>query len=172
MTRAPRGSLLLLAPCFAPPAPAPGAGAATSAPALAPAPPPPHLRGAPPPPPAPPDHRDRSDALDARRAHRSNQESVMPTFLRDSIIPSFRLSVLFLAACGSSSSSSSGSVGAAPAPELSTAAPSPDPRVGLRAGWMNAGEAAWNLRVVSKTPPSKDFFNPSTPGDRRLTNSD
>ena len=37
---------------------------------------------------------------------------------------------------------------------------------------MNAGEAAWNLRVVSKTPPSKDFINPSTPGDRRLTNSD
>jgi len=37
---------------------------------------------------------------------------------------------------------------------------------------MNAGEAAWNLRVVSQTPPSKDFLNPSTPGDRRLTNSD
>ena len=36
---------------------------------------------------------------------------------------------------------------------MSTTAPSPDPRVGLRAGLMNAEEATWNLRVVSKTPP-------------------
>jgi len=57
-------------------------------------------------------------------------------------------------------------------PAMSTTPPSPDPRVGLRAGWMNAAEAAWNLRVVSKTPPSADFMNPSTPGDNRLTNSD
>ena len=57
-------------------------------------------------------------------------------------------------------------------PDRSTTAPSPDPRVGLRAGWMDAGEAAWNLRVVSKTPPSEKFFSPTTPGDRRLTNSD
>src|SRR2546427_5121604 len=33
----------------------------------------------------------------------------------------------------------------------------PDPRVGLRAGLMNAGEAAWNLRVLSQTPPSEKF---------------
>jgi hypothetical protein len=37
---------------------------------------------------------------------------------------------------------------------------------------MDAGEASWNLRVVSKTPPSEKFLNPSTPGDRRLFNSD
>jgi hypothetical protein len=47
-----------------------------------------------------------------------------------------------------------------------------DPRVGLKAGWMDAGEAAWNLRVVSRTPPSAAFYNPSTPGESRLTNSD
>ncbi len=51
-------------------------------------------------------------------------------------------------------------------------APSPDPRVGLRAGWWNAGEAIWNLRLVSTTPPSDKFTNASTPGDGRLTNSD
>jgi hypothetical protein len=39
----------------------------------------------------------------------------------------------------------------------SGAAPSPDPRVGLRAGLLDAGEAIWNLRVVSKTPPPKEF---------------
>ena len=31
---------------------------------------------------------------------------------------------------------------------------------------------AWNLRVVSKTPPSPQFINRSTPGDSRLMNSD
>ena len=39
-------------------------------------------------------------------------------------------------------------------PQLSTTAPSPDPRVGLKAGRMDAGEALWNLRLVSATPPS------------------
>src|SRR3989449_11233893 len=48
---------------------------------------------------------------------------------------------------------------------FSTAAPSPDPRVGLRAGWMDAGEAAWNIQLVSTTPPSPDFINRSNPGD-------
>jgi hypothetical protein len=56
--------------------------------------------------------------------------------------------------------------------DMSTSAPSPDPRVGLRAGWMNAAEAAWNLRVVSRTPPSASFINRSTPGDFTLINSD
>jgi hypothetical protein len=55
---------------------------------------------------------------------------------------------------------------------MSMSAPNPDPRVGLRAGWYNAGEAIWNLQAVSKTPPSEKFTNPTTPGDRRLTNSD
>lgn len=43
-------------------------------------------------------------------------------------------------------------------------APTPDPRVGLRAGLMDAGEAVSNLRVLSQTPPSKDFLG--------VTNSD
>ena len=55
---------------------------------------------------------------------------------------------------------------------MSTSAPSPDPRVGLRGGWMDAGEAAWNLDVVAKRQPSAAFINLSTPGDRRLINSD
>ncbi|HEX8691136.1 MAG TPA: hypothetical protein VF746_01745 [Longimicrobium sp.] len=33
----------------------------------------------------------------------------------------------------------------------------PDPRVGLRPGRMDAGEAIWNLRVLSKTPPAEGF---------------
>jgi hypothetical protein len=70
------------------------------------------------------------------------------------------------AACASMSSSGGGAI------DMSTSAPSPDPRVGLRAGWMDAGEATWNLAVVAKRQPSEAFINLSTPGDRRLTNSD
>jgi hypothetical protein len=63
------------------------------------------------------------------------------------------LGLVSLAACASS-----GGV------NMSTVAPTPDPRVGLRGGLMNAGEASWNLRVVSKTPPSEKFAG--------VTNSD
>ncbi|PYO96864.1 MAG: hypothetical protein DMD60_08780 [Gemmatimonadetes bacterium] len=55
---------------------------------------------------------------------------------------------------------------------MSTMAPSPDPRVGLRAGWMDAAEAAWNIHLVSTTPPSPDFINRSTPCDFQFINSD
>ncbi len=81
------------------------------------------------------------------------------------------LAALLVAVAGCASSTSSQSV--APMPGGTTAGrPTPDPRVGLRAGWMDAAEAVWNLRVLSRTPPSADFINPSTPGDGRLTNSD
>jgi hypothetical protein len=43
------------------------------------------------------------------------------------------------------------------AANLSPIAPDPDPRVGLRAGLYDAGEAAWNLKVVSQSRPSKEF---------------
>ncbi|HYT77338.1 MAG TPA: hypothetical protein VEL79_21460, partial [Vicinamibacterales bacterium] len=39
-------------------------------------------------------------------------------------------------------------------PIVSATAPSPDPRVGLKAGWWDAGEAAWNMRMISTTPPT------------------
>ncbi len=51
-----------------------------------------------------------------------------------------------------------------PAIDLSTTPPNPDPRIGLRAGLTNAGEAAWNLRVLSETKPSEKFAG--------ITNSD
>jgi hypothetical protein len=51
-------------------------------------------------------------------------------------------------------------------------APNPDPRVGLKAGWFDAGEAIWNLQFVSNTPPSDPFINRSVPGDSHLKNSD
>ncbi|HET9387144.1 MAG TPA: hypothetical protein VFO67_18555 [Gemmatimonadales bacterium] len=77
--------------------------------------------------------------------------------------------LLALACAGSRSQSGSA---AAPATAASTTAPRTDPRVGLRAGWFNAAEAAWNMRLVSNTPPSPEFINRSEPGDFRLINSD
>jgi len=69
-------------------------------------------------------------------------------------------------ACASSRNVQVGSAPAAAnvAPVMSASPPSPDPRVGLKAGLLDAGEAVWNLRVLSKTPPSKDFVG--------VTNSD
>src|SRR5579862_7935815 len=52
------------------------------------------------------------------------------------------------------------------------AAPSPDPRVGLKGGWFNAQEAIWNLSMVSSTPPSAKFIDRNNPGADRLVNSD
>jgi hypothetical protein len=74
-------------------------------------------------------------------------------------------------ACATGGTPSGGSA-PTPAADMSMTAPSPDPRVGLKAGWYDAGQAIWNLQMVSMTHPSKDFTNPSTPGDRRLVNSD
>ena len=59
-----------------------------------------------------------------------------------------------------------------PPPPAPTAAPTPDPRVGLKAGWFNAGEASWNMRLVSTTQPSPEFIKRDSPGDFSLINSD
>src|SRR5439155_20560309 len=47
----------------------------------------------------------------------------------------------------------------------STAAPKPDPRVGLRAALMNDAEAAWNLRDVAAAPKPEEFMDANDPGD-------
>jgi len=58
--------------------------------------------------------------------------------------------------CAQSSSAASG--GPSPSTSaVSAQAPSPDPRIGLRAGARDAGEAIWNLRVLSATAPSEKF---------------
>ena len=49
-------------------------------------------------------------------------------------------------------------------PIVSAATPSPDPRVGLAAGRWDAAQAAWNIRLVSTTPPTEKFLG--------VTNSD
>jgi len=70
---------------------------------------------------------------------------------------SLAASFLVLAAC-STSTATSGAGAPSPRGSMTNAAPSPDPRIGLRGGLMDAAETAWNLRVVSKSPPSTKFL--------------
>ena len=49
-------------------------------------------------------------------------------------------------------------------PIVSAKAPTPDPRVGLKPGYWDAAQAAWNLRMISTTPSEEKF--------RGVTNSD
>jgi len=73
-----------------------------------------------------------------------------------------------VAACAPSSAPSGGPSPTAGAVRLQPSPPSPDPRVGLAAGLLDAGEAMWNLRVVSATPPPQAFLG-STNSDLAFT---
>ena len=63
---------------------------------------------------------------------------------------------VLLSACGGYSPPGTGMTPASLAP-LSVSPPTPDPRVGLTPGLFDAGEAIWNLRLVSATPPTEPF---------------
>jgi hypothetical protein len=47
-----------------------------------------------------------------------------------------------------------------------------DARVGLKAGWLDAATAEWNMRLVSTTARPEGFFRPGSPGDFGTANSD
>ncbi|MGK2962942.1 MAG: LVIVD repeat-containing protein, partial [Gemmatimonadaceae bacterium] len=61
--------------------------------------------------------------------------------------------LLSLSACATASTSMDGRLPAG----VSASAPSPDPRIGLKGGLHDAGEASWNLRLLSATRPSERF---------------
>src|SRR5688500_5304522 len=42
-------------------------------------------------------------------------------------------------------------------PIVSATKPTPDPRVGLKPGYWNPAQAAWNMRLVSNIPPPEKF---------------
>lgn len=77
---------------------------------------------------------------------------------------SLTLGILAVSACASSSSSPAMAPMPAAVGSMSTTPPSPDPRVGLKAGLTDAGWAAWNLRLVSNTMSPPPFAG--------VTNSD
>jgi hypothetical protein len=73
------------------------------------------------------------------------------------------LAVFALAGCAPQSASP-GTAAPRSLRPLQVQTPTPDPRVDLGAGLFDAEEAAWNLRVVSTTPPPEEFVG--------ITNSD
>ncbi len=79
---------------------------------------------------------------------------------RDSFPSLLVVGALALTACSSASMAGSGAI-PAPTTNLSTTPPSPDPRVGLKAGKTTAGVAAWNLRLVSNSPTPAGFESAS-----------
>src|SRR4051812_35617657 len=84
-------------------------------------------------------------------------------------IKSLILTLPLAAACAKMSSMGATQAGAAAdiGPDMSqplVVTPSPDPRVGLKAGLQDAGSAIWNLRMISHTPAPEGFAG--------ITNSD
>jgi hypothetical protein len=84
---------------------------------------------------------------------------------RPTSLVSLAIALLSVGACAHSGASGTGSSGmetpgtAAAGVNMSPTPPSPDPRVGLKGGLFDAGQASWNMRLVSNTPPSKDFVD-------------
>ncbi|MGE5802909.1 MAG: LVIVD repeat-containing protein, partial [Gemmatimonadota bacterium] len=74
------------------------------------------------------------------------------------------VAALSLAACASSGGGGARASSATPAPDMSTTAPRPDPRVGLKAGLHDAAQATWNMRLVTNMP-SPPKFDSSTNSD-------
>src|SRR5690606_7151954 len=72
------------------------------------------------------------------------------------LLPLACAALLGAAACASSSPPPPADPGAATFVR-EAGPPDPDPRVGLGAGFLDAEEASWNLRLVSSTPPPRDF---------------
>ncbi|MFI5209506.1 MAG: LVIVD repeat-containing protein [Gemmatimonadales bacterium] len=62
------------------------------------------------------------------------------------------LGLLAVGACAHSTSTAGSA-------SMSTMAPSPDPRVGLKAGKTDAAQALWNLRLLSNTPQPEGFVD-------------
>jgi hypothetical protein len=68
-----------------------------------------------------------------------------------------------------------GACATASAPQASAVVPAPpaeDPRIGLRAGLTDAGEAIRNMVHVAHKPRPEGFVNPGNPGDLNFGNSD
>jgi hypothetical protein len=95
------------------------------------------------------------------------------SWTRPGAVPAAIKVSLLIGASAVAACSHGGSMSAGPTPSgtgvmQSASAPSPDPRVGLRAGLWDAGQAAWNLRLVSTTKPSEKFMG-STNSDIAFT---
>src|SRR3984957_17506724 len=105
-------------------------------------------------------HFDKSEGQPVAFAYQDRSSMTRPTSL-----VSLAIALLSVGACAHSGASGTGSSGmetpgtAAAGVNMSPTPPSPDPRVGLKGGLFDAGQASWNMRLLSNTPPSKDFVD-------------
>src|SRR3982751_562852 len=102
---------------------------------------------------------DHPEELFMESVHRIRSRS---TFTIASLASACVSLAALMAGCAPATSSSR--VSTIPPVNMSPGEPLPDPRVGLRAGKMDAATAIWNLRAVSHTPPAEKFVG--------VTNSD
>jgi hypothetical protein len=72
--------------------------------------------------------------------------------LRNILMIPAAAAVVAIAACAPS-----GTDTPTPATRIPSAAPSPDPRIGLRAGRTDAAQATWNMRLVANAPSPGQF---------------
>lgn len=79
-----------------------------------------------------------------------------PTVAAPMLTLSLAIVILGATACAHPNAASSG-MAPSPTASAATTAPNPDPRVGLKAGLWDAGEASWNVRLLSTTRPSEQF---------------
>ena len=75
-----------------------------------------------------------------------------------------RLALAALLAAGACAPAATTTTTPTPSNDPSAQPPSPDPRIGLRPGLLDAGQAIWNMRLVSTTQPPQEFIG--------VTNSD
>ena len=59
-----------------------------------------------------------------------------------------------------------------PAPEATFAWDETDPRIGLRAGWLDAEQAIRNIELVASRPRPEGFFDPDSPAEPTFRNTD
>jgi hypothetical protein len=81
---------------------------------------------------------------------------------RETIRAAFLSTLLLTAACATTTQTATQPVGP----------PVPDPRLNLRPGYLDAGQAAWNLELVASPSRPQGFFDPERPGSFAFANAD
>ena len=91
------------------------------------------------------------------------------TFLRN---VAFVLTAASLGACAGTGAEPAPAPSPAPAPAAAAPADTTDPRVGLAAGWRDAGTAAENVELIAHADRPEGFYDPAALGNLLLGNTD
>ncbi|HEX6060088.1 MAG TPA: hypothetical protein VFZ11_13840 [Gemmatimonadaceae bacterium] len=103
---------------------------------------------------------------------RPDTSSMRPTARWSASLRPLLLSIVAASCATSPSARVEGTAAPAPAPAPAETAAPVDPRVGLRAGWMDAASAIRNLTLVAHRDRPAGWFNPQSMGDFGFANAD